>query len=130
MKGRDEDLITEINVTPLVDIVLVILIIFLLVAQILGPEVFRVKLPKAGHGEREGRPVTVYIDKEGRLYVEGLLAKEEDVKGLVKRHLATDPNTAFVVSADERVCHGRVVFVLDLLKGEGAKRLAIHVEPK
>jgi biopolymer transport protein ExbD len=130
MKGKTDDLITDINVTPLVDIILVILIIFLVVAQILGPQVLKVKLPVAAHGERENRPVTIYIDKEGRFYIEGAMADKEEIRRVAKKWMMTDPYIPFVVSADEGVPHGRVVSVLDLLKGEGVRRLAIHVQPK
>jgi len=122
MKGKTDDLITDINVTPLVDIILVILIIFLVVAQILGPQVLKVKLPAAAHGERENRPVTIYI--------EGAMADKEEIRRVAKKWMMTDPYIPFVVSADEGVPHGRVVSVLDLLKGEGVRRLAIHVQPK
>ena len=131
MKSSQDELITEINVTPLVDIILVVLIIFLIVAQVVGPQVFQVKLPKAAHGEAApARPVTVYLDQMGRMALNGYPVQEEGLIRSIKTWVDINPELQVIISGDERVFHGRVVHILDTLKGLGVTRLAIHVQPE
>jgi biopolymer transport protein ExbD len=131
MKTKDDDLITEINITPLVDIILVILIIFLLVAQVIGPQVFKVKLPKAVHGETSpDRPVTVSLDTKGDMALNGYYIAEADLIRSIKKWFEINSELQVIVSADEEVHHGKVVHILDTLRGLGVSRLAIHVQQK
>jgi len=131
MKSSQDELITEINVTPLVDIILVILIIFLIVAQVVGPQVFQVKLPKAAHGEAApARPVTVYLDQMGRMALNGYPVQEEGLIRSIKAWVGINPELQVIISADEKVFHGKVVHILDTLKGLRVTRLAIHVQPE
>ncbi|MCX7823415.1 MAG: biopolymer transporter ExbD [Syntrophobacterales bacterium] len=131
MKQDDEGLITEINVIPLVDIVLVILIIFLLVAQIMGPSVFKIKLPEAGNPDQsKGSPVTVWINQEGKLALNGYIVTESELLESVRKWLGEDSDLQVILSADERVFYGDAVRVLDILKKEGVKKLALQVQPK
>ena len=131
MKSSQDELITEINVTPLVDIILVILIIFLIVAQVVGPQVFQVRLPKAVHGEAApARPVTVYLDQGGRMALNGYPVQEEGLIRSIKTWVEINPELRVIISADEKVFHGKVVHILDTLKGLRVTRLAIHVQPE
>ncbi len=132
MKSHPQDeLITEINITPLVDIILVILIIFLIVAQVVGPQVFQVKLPKAVHGEAPPtRPVTVYLDQSGRMALNGYPVQEEGLIRSIKTWVEINPELQVIISGDEKVFHGKVVHILDTLKGLRVTRLAIHVQPE
>ena len=131
MKSSQDELITEINVTPLVDIILVVLIIFLIVAQVVGPQVFQVKLPKAAHGEAAPtRPVTVYLDQSGRMALNGYPVQEEGLIRSIKTWVDINPELQVIISGDEKVFHGKVVHILDTLKGLGVTRLAIHVQPE
>ncbi|MEJ5301232.1 MAG: biopolymer transporter ExbD [Thermodesulforhabdaceae bacterium] len=128
---RDEELITEINVIPLVDIVLVILIIFLLVAQIMGPSVFKVKLPEADNADASKMsPVTVWINQEGQLALNGYGVTKEELIESIKKFREENEDLQVIVSADERVYYGDAVRILDILRGEGVKRLALQVQPK
>jgi len=114
-----------------VDIILVILIIFLIVAQVVGPQVFQVKLPKAAHGEvAPTRPVTVYLDQMGRMALNGYPVQEEGLIRSIKTWVDINPELQVIISGDERVFYGRVVHILDTLKGLGVTRLAIHVQPE
>lgn len=128
---RDEELITEINVIPLVDIVLVILIIFLLVAQIMGPSIFRVKLPEAGNADQSREsPVTVWINQEGQIALNGYAVTEGELIESIKKWLEEKEDLQVILSADERVPYGDAVRILDILRGEGVKKLALQVQPK
>jgi len=128
---RDDELITDINVIPLVDIVLVILIIFLLVAQVMGPSVFKVKLPEADNADSsKSSPVTVWINQEGQLALNGYGITKEELVESIRKLLEENKDLQVIVSADERVYYGDAVKILDLLKGEGVNRLALQVQPK
>ncbi len=129
--SQDDELITGINVTPLVDIILVVLIIFLIVAQVVGPQVFQVKLPKAAYGESaSAKPVTIYLAQSGKMALNGYPIQEEGLVRSIKAWVKTNPELQIIISGDEKVYHGRVVHILDILKGIGVVRLAIHVQPK
>jgi biopolymer transport protein ExbD len=131
MKQHDDDLLTEINITPFVDIILVILIIFILVAQVIGPQVFGIKLPKAVHGQTSShRPITICLDIKGNIAYNGYSINEKDLILNITQIIEDNPQTQVIVSADEKVFHGRVVHLLDLLKGLGVSQLAIHVQPQ
>ncbi|MFH0775506.1 MAG: biopolymer transporter ExbD [bacterium] len=131
MKLHSDELLTEINITPFVDIILVILIIFLLVAQVMGPQVLGIKLPKADQSDMlPKQPVTVFLDTTGRIAVNGVYLDEEGMKRFIKEQVERDPQLDVVISADEKVFHGRVVGILDTVKALGVTRLAIHVQPK
>lgn len=131
MKLHSDELLTEINITPFVDIILVILIIFLLVAQVMGPQVLGIKLPKADQSDMlPKQPVTVFLDTAGRIAVNGVYLDEEGMKRFIKEQVERDPQLDVVISADEKVFHGRVVGILDTVKALGVTRLAIHVQPK
>ncbi len=128
---RDEELITEINVIPLVDIVLVVLIIFLLVAQVLGPSVFKVKLPEASNAEfSKESPVTVWLDKEGNIAMNGYGVSEDELIASIRQWLGENGNLQVILSADEGVYYGSAVRILDKLRGEGVKKLALQVQPQ
>ena len=128
--SQNDELITGINVTPLVDIILVVLIIFLIVAQVVGPQVFQIKLPKAVHGEStSAKPVTVYLDQSGKMALNGYPVEEEGLIRSIKTWVKANPELQVIISGDEKVFHGKVVHILDILKGTGVTRLAIHVQP-
>lgn len=131
MRLQDDELLTEINITPFVDIILVILIIFLLVAQVIGPQVLGIKLPKATQSDiLTKQPVTVFLDTLGKIAVNGVYVDEEGMKRFIKEQLERNPQLEVIISADEKVFHGRVVTILDTIKGLGVTKLAIHVQPK
>lgn len=127
--GDDDDLITEINVTPLVDVVLVLLIIFMVTATYIVRAAIDVELPRAAHGgESAGTLLSVVVTKEGETYLGGALVGEEELVARTREAVAKDPDTRAVVSADRAALHGSVVRAIDLLKGAGVAKFAIHIE--
>ncbi len=128
---RQEELITEINIIPLVDIILVILIIFLIVAQVLGPSVFKVKLPEASNAEMSKEmPVTIWLDKDGRIALNGYGVSEEELMESIKKLVESNKDLQVILSADEGVYYGDAVRMLDKIRGEGVRKIAIQVQPK
>lgn len=121
--------ITGINVTPLVDITLVLLIIFMVTATYIVKETIEVDLPRAAAGgETVGPTLAFALDRDGVLYLDGAPASREAARAAVQAAVARSPEARAIISADRAVSHGRVVEVIDLVKREGLTRFAIDVE--
>jgi len=131
---RDEDslpAISEINVTPFVDVVLVLLVIFMVTAPMLVREQMSVNLPKAQSGEKSAsQAISIVIDKLGEIRVMDKVVPVADLVGEIKKLLLSNPNAQAVISADQETKHGDVVQVMDLIKSAGLSRFAIQIERK
>ena len=132
-RRSDDDMpaISEINVTPFVDVVLVLLVIFMVTAPMLVREQMAVNLPKASSGEKSAaRSVNIVIDKGGAIRVMDKVVAIGDLANEIKAVLATDSNAQAVISADQEAKHGDVVQVMDIIKSAGLTRFAIQIEKK
>src|SRR5215217_9403979 len=99
---QDDEEITGINVTPLVDIVLVLLIIFMVTANFIVRETVEVDLPRAANGgETVQGLVNVVLDKQGQLYFDGAPVTEAELQGKAAEQLKKDSNTRAIISADQ-----------------------------
>ena len=128
--SRRRGLITDINVTPLVDIMLVLLIIFMLTAHLIARQVIEVQLPKAAQAASVS-PTTlaVTLTREGRMFLNGTPATPESLRAAIQAAVAKDAKTQVIVAGDKNVSHGRVVWVLDLVKSLGVTSFAIQIDP-
>jgi biopolymer transport protein ExbD len=128
--GRQRGLITDINVTPLVDIMLVLLIIFMLTAHLIARQAIEVKLPKASHSAT-ANPTTLAITltREGHMYLNGTATTPDALRAAVQAAVAKDPKTQAIIAGDKNVSHGRVVWVLDVVKTLGVTSFAIQIDP-
>ena len=127
---RRRGLITDINVTPLVDIMLVLLIIFMLTAHLIARQVIEVQLPKAAQASSVS-PTTlaVTLTREGRMYLNGVQTAPDALRAAIQASVAKDAKTQVIVAGDKNVSHGRVVWVLDLVKSLGVTSFAIQIDP-
>jgi biopolymer transport protein ExbD len=130
--GQEEmPAISEINVTPFVDVVLVLLVIFMVTAPMLVREQMNVNLPKASSGEKSAaKSVSIVIDKAGTVLLMEKPVPMESLGEEIKKLLAESPDAQAVISADEESRHGDVVKVMDILKGAGLSRFAIQIDRK
>jgi biopolymer transport protein TolR len=132
MTGRraDEDHeITGINVTPLVDIMLVLLIIFMVTATYVVKEVIAVELPRAAAGsETPARTLAVVVARDGRAYLDGVALTEAALAAEVAQARQRAEELQAMIAADRDARHGAVIEVLDLLGRLGVTRFAIQVE--
>ena len=127
--SADSQLMTSINVTPFVDVVLVLLVIFMVTAPILVKDAIGIKLPKTGSGDGKTlQTLGVAVNKQGQFLVNGLLASEDELAQKARETLAGNPEAQAIISADVDVPYGRVVKAIDLLKSSGLNRFAIQVE--
>lgn len=126
----DDDGINEINITPFVDVVLVLLVIFMVTAPVMVKESLKVNLPKTLTSDMTAKAATVglAVTKEGQVMLEGLLTSPESLARALGDYARTAPETAFLISADADARHGDVVRVIDLLKRHNLHRFAMQVE--
>lgn len=123
-----DDAITGINVTPLVDITLVLLIIFMVTASYIVKESIEVDLPRAASGgETVGPTLSFAVDKAGALYLDGQPVTRDAARAAVRTALRKSPEARALIGADKAVAHGDVVSLIDLVKTEGLTRFAIQI---
>ena len=126
--GRRPRMITDINVTPLVDIMLVLLIIFMVTTTVVVRDAIEVKLPEAATGEpRKVTLIAIIVDQRGRMAMNGQVVQEDEVRSFIRRQRQRGASLEAVIAADTAVAHGRVVRVIDLLRSEGVVKFAINV---
>lgn len=129
-QGADA-IFAEINITPLTDIFLVLLIIFMVTSSVMTEAGARggvnVNLPKGATRELSlaSSDVTVAITTDGKMVVDGKTVDAEQLRALLVAARAKSADTQVVVQADEATHHGRVVGVMELAKAAGLHRLAI-----
>lgn len=124
-----EDEIVGINVTPLVDITLVLLIIFMVTANFIVRETVEVDLPRAAHGgETVQGLVNIVIDKEGRLFFDGAEVDETGLKSRIDEALGKDKDTRAIISADQQLNYGAVMHLIDVVKGKGIAKFALNIQ--
>jgi biopolymer transport protein ExbD len=121
--------IAEINVTPMVDVMLVLLVIMIVSAQYIVSQSIKVELPKAASASESVASVAaVTLTKDGKVFYNQEAMNEGDLVNHFRSAIAGNKDLNLIVSADKEVQHGRVVHVIDLAKLEGITKFAINVE--
>lgn len=126
---------SEINITPLTDIFLVLLIIFMVTSSVIvnssnGAKAgLKVNLPQGGSADvsATANDLSVAVLADGRLVLGGDVVTADELKQAFEAARASSPDTTVIVQADEGVPHGKVVEVMELAKGAGLGQLAIGV---
>ena len=127
---RRRGIVAEINVTPLVDIMLVLLIIFMLTAHLIAKQAIEVELPRAAQSTAAPpTTLTVTLTRDGALYLNAVPTTPDALRTAVREALAADPKTQAIIVGDRAVSHGRVVWVLDTIKTLGISSFAIQIDP-
>ena len=127
---NDDEMITSINVTPLVDITLVLLIILMITASYVASKAIPLDLPKGATAETTPVTLSISIDKDGKTFLEAAPIDDADLRAKVRAARAADPETRAVIAADGRAAHKHVVHVMDLLRREEVTKFAINVDPE
>ncbi|MNJ92782.1 Biopolymer transport protein ExbD [compost metagenome] len=123
--------IADINVVPLVDIILVVLIIFMVTAPMFMKPTINVNLPKAASGEQTApSKLNIALTADGRINLNGTFVDEEAIRIKATEEVGKNVEVQAIISADKDVPHGRVVGVLDVVKGAGVKKFAISIDKK
>jgi biopolymer transport protein ExbD len=124
--------ITEINVTPLVDIMLVLLIVFMLTAHLIAKQAIEINLPRASQSTTlQPSPLVIALKEHGELFLNEHPVDAESLRAAIAAEVQKDPANPpqVVIAADKAVSHGRVVWVLDLVKRLGVTSFAIQIDP-
>ena len=129
-QDEDDDGIVGINVTPLVDVVLVLLIIFMVTSSFIVHESIEVDLPRAANSKDKTprSPVMITVDSEERLYLDGTAVSTEELLQRMRTAVAEDNTVRAIISADQRLSYGKVVRVIDMVKEAGIAKFALNIQ--
>lgn len=127
-------LMSAINITPFVDVVLVLLIIFMVTAPMLMKDILELNLPKTKSGDGQVvETLGVAINKDGNILLNGQITDDQGLETAARLALQKNSEAQAIISADQEVNYGRVVKVIDLLKSNGLNKFAVQIqreEPK
>ena len=129
----EEDAITGINVTPLVDITLVLLIIFMVTARFISEPSIGVTLPKtssSNSGQASDRNVFLTIDQSHQIFLDNLKVDQASLGAHMKEMLQKKPDLHLIIRADKSISHGEVISILDEVRSQGVTEFGIAVEGK
>jgi biopolymer transport protein ExbD len=127
-KFNDEEMITDINITPFVDVALVLLIIFMVTATYIVAQSIPVDLPEAGTGEDVVTTFAVTITKDGAIYLDGAKLDEPTLRKKIRLARSENEDVRIIIAADKTVEHGKVVHIIDLVRKEGVSKFAINID--
>lgn len=129
--------IAEINVTPLVDVVLVLLVIFMVTAPMIAAQGILVDSPAAATGAAVQGTLSLAITDEGSLVVATDAGEQTfaagnrlAATGMLKKFHAEHPDTKAIIAGDKNVSHGAVMEVIDMVRGVGIEKFALRTKPK
>ncbi len=126
----ESDVVSEINVTPLVDVVLVLLVVFMVTAKLVVGQTLPMDLPKAASGSEQNVVLHVAMAADGRVLVNGTPATREEIGPRAEAAFQRDPELRAVIDADGRVAHEDVVRLMDTLGSVGIAKIAFGVETR
>ena len=125
----EDEGITGINVTPLVDITLVLLIIFMVTASYIVKETIEVELPRAAHGgETVQKTFALLVTRDGKSFLNGVPVDDGGLISEVQKARTAGEDVQAIIGADKNATHGAVTHLLDVLKGAGVTKFAIQIE--
>ncbi len=120
---------SDINITPFVDVVLVLLVIFMVAAPVMVKQVLEVKLPKTSTGESKNiQTLGISILANGQVLLNGTLVTDEQLKLEALNAKNKHEKAQALISADLKSEHGAVIKVIDVLKSAGVDDFAFQVE--
>jgi biopolymer transport protein ExbD len=127
--SRGREGIVGINVTPMVDVVLVLLVIMMVSATYIVAQSLKVELPKSASADEAVTSVAqVSISKDGKFFFKQQPVTESELTDKLRAAKASGAEVNLVISADSAAQHGNVVHVIDLAKREGITKFAINVD--
>ncbi|MBI5453588.1 MAG: biopolymer transporter ExbD [Deltaproteobacteria bacterium] len=129
INNHNESMMAEINITPLTDVMLVLLVIFMVTTPLIMTESFKIKLPRAVTSDAEpGRGAIVAVSADGVINLNGRAVALSDLSSELKRGFEAGGDKTVVVKADGDARHSLIVKILDTAKLSGAERLSIATE--
>ena len=127
----DDDGIVDINITPFVDVMLVLLVIFMVASSYIIKPSIEVELPKAASGgETLDKTLSIALSQNGVLFLNGEKIERAALATACKKMSAANPKVQAMISSDKRISHGEVVKLIDLVRLNGVLSFAINIEPQ
>jgi biopolymer transport protein ExbD len=129
----DDEPIAEINVIPLVDVILVVLIIFMVTAPLVLRPSIEINLPRAASGEEmksTTQPLNITLTPQGALYLNGELTNLQQLGPQIESIVLSQPDTAAVFYADKTVTLDKFTEVVDVVRKSGIKKVAFSIDQK
>lgn len=123
--NSEGDMMSEINVTPLVDVMLVLLVVFIITAPLLAPQSLKINLPKTDATQQNDKPqrVSLVVDAQGNIELDQRHVSDEGLAGLL-RQSAGDPQFQLQIEADKAVPYGRVAQIMAIAQRAGVSKLS------
>jgi biopolymer transport protein ExbD len=122
---QDNDIISEINITPMVDIILFLLIIFMVTSSIIMAPSIKVDLPRAANAEStELSKISIIFSRDLKLFLNGKETLWENLKDSILSELKKHKELQAIISADKEVPYGNVIQLIDIIKGLGIAKFA------
>jgi biopolymer transport protein ExbD len=128
--GSGKGVKAEINITPLVDVVLVLLIIFMVVTPMLqrGKDVRLPEVHKPDSENKEGDPLILSLTQDKKIYLEQSMLDEGGLGEELRTEFTREPNRKVLLKGDERLTYGDVRRVMDVARKSGAKGISLGVQ--
>ena len=123
--SQEDSMMSEINVTPLVDVMLVLLVVFIITAPLLAPQSLKINLPKTesvAHDDKLQK-VSLAIDEHGNVSLENAHLSDEGLAEMLKSR-AVDPQFQLQIQADTAVNYGRVAQIMAIAQKAGVSKLS------
>lgn len=118
-----------INVTPFVDVVLVLLIIFMATSSYMVDPAIEVELPEAASGtEAAETTLALVLTEDGRLFLNGIESSSERIAAYCRYQSSKSPELQAIIAADGRARHSQVVNLIDLVKLNGVRSFALNIQ--
>jgi biopolymer transport protein ExbD len=127
-EDSSEGLMAEINITPLTDIFLVLLIIFMITTSAMVESAAKVNLPKATQTVQEHRGLTVSVTADNKIFVNQMQVDSSQLESTLRDLLADDPKKLVILQGDQSVMLGEAVRVMDIAKRAGAQAISIAAQ--
>lgn len=122
--------LAEINMTPLVDVMLVLLVIFLVTAPMLNSAI-KLKLPSESAAQiSNDKPLTISVNQSGQYFIDDVLVSEEDLERVLQHTAKDNPKQQIHLRADVNVPYGKVSRVLGMSQRLGLSNIGFITEPK
>lgn len=129
--GGQDDIVTGINVTPLVDVGLVLVIIFMVTAPLFEQPTLQINLPKASTKEGEEKEnITITLTADGKIAINEQMVTRENLEYVLKKRIRSSAEKHVILRADKDSLHGDLLLAMRLAKEFGAKSMAIATEPR
>lgn len=129
MNSSDQEGINDINITPFVDVVLVLLVIFIVTAPMMMKDLIEIKLPKTTTADSQKlSTLSIAITEDGRFILNGELSDLESIRTKAQSLKQEDAEAQVIIAADIETKHMYFVKLIDTIKAVGIENFAIQVE--